>query len=195
MIPAYLREGHRYYIEVDNIGEHFIYKPIAVLLVIFLQEIKCIFRCYEFKMSENKTKTVVVEKMHIDRRVSSSPNKVIYTSQMHASIRERFSMKTGQRGMKISMERTHGRREAVNACASAATTMRLAPILHHIDARASVARIQYKLPPTGLIVLHDRARVTEENREVIESQPLAIYLRQPLYFLRNVGQSILDTCV
>ncbi|EYC42489.1 hypothetical protein Y032_0530g3007 [Ancylostoma ceylanicum] len=30
MIPAYLREGHRYYIEVDNIGEHFIYKPIAV---------------------------------------------------------------------------------------------------------------------------------------------------------------------
>ncbi|RCN44655.1 hypothetical protein ANCCAN_09300 [Ancylostoma caninum] len=30
MIPAYLRQGHRYYIEVDNIGTHFIYKGIAV---------------------------------------------------------------------------------------------------------------------------------------------------------------------
>ncbi|EYC26407.1 hypothetical protein Y032_0010g1139 [Ancylostoma ceylanicum] len=34
--------------------------------------------------------------------------------QTHASIRGRFSMKTGQRGMKFSMKKTRGRREAVN---------------------------------------------------------------------------------
>ncbi|EYB90930.1 hypothetical protein Y032_0212g2241 [Ancylostoma ceylanicum] len=42
----------------------------------------------------------------------------IYTRcdyQAHASICERFSMKTGQRDMKFSMKRTSGRREAVNA--------------------------------------------------------------------------------
>ncbi|VDM65955.1 unnamed protein product [Strongylus vulgaris] len=31
--PAQYRDGHQYYIEVDNIAEKFIFKPIAVLLV------------------------------------------------------------------------------------------------------------------------------------------------------------------
>ncbi|EYB96550.1 hypothetical protein Y032_0149g2702 [Ancylostoma ceylanicum] len=55
-------------------------------------------------------------------------------------------MKTGQRGVKFSMKRTRSRRESASACDCYATAMRLAPILHHIDARASVARVQYKLP-------------------------------------------------
>ncbi|EYC27176.1 hypothetical protein Y032_0009g560 [Ancylostoma ceylanicum] len=68
--------------------------------------------------------------------------------QAHASICERFSMKTGQHGMKFSMKGKRGRREAAGACNCYATAMRLTPILHHIVARASVARIQYKLPFT-----------------------------------------------
>ncbi|EYC42351.1 hypothetical protein Y032_0534g3063 [Ancylostoma ceylanicum] len=39
----------------------------------------------------------------------------------HASIRERYSMETGQHGMKFLMKRTCGRREAVNACDCDAT--------------------------------------------------------------------------
>ncbi|EYB93803.1 hypothetical protein Y032_0178g640 [Ancylostoma ceylanicum] len=66
--------------------------------------------------------------------------------EVHASICERSSMKTGQRGMKFSMKRKCGGREAVNACDCYATAMRLDDILHHIDACASVARIQYKFP-------------------------------------------------
>ncbi|EYC19184.1 hypothetical protein Y032_0025g1221 [Ancylostoma ceylanicum] len=70
------------------------------------------------------------------------------TYQTQASIRGRFAMKTGQRGMKFSMGRTRGCPEAVNTCEWAATAMRLAPTLNHLDASASVARIQYKLPYT-----------------------------------------------
>ena len=62
--------------------------------------------------------------------------------QAHASICERFSMKTGQRGMKFSMKRKRGRREAASACDCYATAMRLAPILHHICRRTSVCRTQ-----------------------------------------------------
>ncbi|EYC25858.1 hypothetical protein Y032_0011g1427 [Ancylostoma ceylanicum] len=38
----------------------------------------------------------------------------VCTSQKHASICGRFSMKTGQRDMKFSMKRKRGRREVVN---------------------------------------------------------------------------------
>ncbi|EYB81292.1 hypothetical protein Y032_0387g458 [Ancylostoma ceylanicum] len=89
--------------------------------------------------------------MRHDARTSISGIRPIYTRcdyQAHASICERFSIKTGQRDMEFSMKRKRGRREAVNTCDCHATAMRLAPILHHIVARASVARIWYKLPYT-----------------------------------------------
>ncbi|EYC01712.1 hypothetical protein Y032_0105g3699 [Ancylostoma ceylanicum] len=49
--------------------------------------------------------------------------------------------------MKSSMIRTSGCRETVKrATELRLRCRRLAPILHHIDARASVARIRFKLP-------------------------------------------------
>ncbi|EYB89122.1 hypothetical protein Y032_0235g3164 [Ancylostoma ceylanicum] len=69
--------------------------------------------------------------------------------------------------------------------------MRLAPILHHIVARASVARIWYKLPLTVKSMWSSRVKNSSSNGDVHESSRLSsFFLHMPSSVVRLASAAV-----